>query len=697
MEIFGPHTVTYRMSYTDEGWVVSPHEILDNEEFDSKSKINDALNLSENRHELIFDAFEKTHKIFLPHVPLGKDTAWILHKNLFKEFKEKLTYEKLLENPRKWPLAWYWKSAFSMLRNFQISEPTQYEIKICQVRQWVMFFGYSKERKKGKDQIKLMCPPLFGRSERLHAWDQYWLYLPFFDEIERLYTYEKKIAQTEIDLAYVLGRHDVTYRINNFELVDANCYQIELEAMLCLEPYKDKVPLITMLNKKECNKKPANRIHYKAKTWTKDSPTVKLHLPYNLVRVPCYDNKTDCQYADNEGRVPLLLTSDRYCQALAQMSEVWNDPTSKAALVIAPPGSGKEALSSSVYHFRDYTKKGRLITLSLSSEGQEESLFCIFNDPPGFRKLKRRIKDGRDNSVGFVLQAEGGMLFLDEIDKAPKEARNSLLRLLENDSFVVPGTSAVIPVKQNRPFYIFAGSKPQQEMFVLEPVDFWTRISHVIEMKHPLGVEDEVMRKHIIEEYFQLFWNRHVPKFFGHNGGTERVPFGISEKAQVIDSYYSDIFTLFLTKTFTDFLSSSFSNEIMLRNLNQLPSVRNIVTIAARICYELFEMLAHPKRDIYSLHRFRRELCLSAPNSIGVPWFVLVELILAEETHWKNILEEHKITQDAEVLGRRIGGICSCDQRNMIRKDFEGIVQQTSQLVLQYSGSHNNQSDTNNT
>ena len=46
---------------------------------------------------------------------------------------------------------------------------------------------------------------------------------------------------------------------------------------------------------------------------------------------------------------------------------------------------------------------------------------------------------------------------------------------------------------------------PGTRCFALEPTDFWTRISHVIEMRHPLDLEDDKQRVFVLQEYFQMF------------------------------------------------------------------------------------------------------------------------------------------------------------------------------------------------
>ena len=74
---------------------------------------------------------------------------------------------------------------------------------IHQVRQWVLL-TITKTKNGGR---VLAAPPMFGRSERLHSWDQYALYLPFFDEIVHHFqdikdTVDKSSPVRELELCH---------------------------------------------------------------------------------------------------------------------------------------------------------------------------------------------------------------------------------------------------------------------------------------------------------------------------------------------------------------------------------------------------------------------------------------------------------------------------------------------------------------
>ncbi len=653
------HTATYEFAYGDAGWSIRLVKV----EKDSLPEFTRNLYLMgeeyEARYKFVAKAFEAASRMFFPHVST-KTAAWVQHKERVESYREH-GIDSIIKRSR-WPMDWYWISSFRALGGLDLNDHARqdylkgYTFRIFQVRQWVMVCGYREN--KGKQT--LTYEPLFGRSERLHAWSQYWLYLPFFKDIES--TYKKFENASELEKAMVLGRHDVVYEVTDCipkGQGQEKSFEVTLKATLHLEPYHDTYPYHCLLTDKEAKtKRHGKREHVRSRTWDKDEPHIHLYQPYGLVKVPCFNNReTADSDKDNNGRLPLLLSSDHYCEALARMSEIWNDRTAKNLLLIAPSGSGKENLVSTVFNFRDYSeppksdKQRRLITTSLSPhdpDGNERQLFCAMGKirEHVHRSVKAHTEIDNHITLGFVLQALDGVLFLDEIDKIPVETRTTLLRLLENSSFAVPSTPVTMSIKKNRPFFAFAGSSERNAMFALEPRDFWTRISHVVEMRHPLDIEDEEMHALVLSEYFQMFWNKHVPKFFGHKTGTERVPFAKKEGSLPFDDFYDDIYRFFLAPGTVAFLADRFATEARrIAPKNQL-SVRNIGAIVQRVGYELFEVLAHPKYYGSAFNAFRRsvispdtESMKTAIEKAKCPWYILMETLLIPDQGRRKAIE----------------------------------------------------------
>ncbi len=657
-------------------------------------------------------AFQHAHKLFLPHLPLGK-AAWKTHEDILPECRKEIApfldaqgsairedneeeaWQKILEYLKKtsWPMDWYWKAAFQFMyaigpKDDQYAKLT---IKIHQIRQWVLLTIFKADSKR------LVAPPMFGRSERLHAWDQYALYLPFFENIATHYAEIKKQVYEssplhELELGMAFGRHDIEYTVSGFSYSKQDqCYRLTLDAVLELNPYSD-----------------TGSFHVTSPyLWHEDGDSkevaYQLCQPYGLVRFPIFSNPSDKDaHKDQQASLPVLLSSDRYCEALAAMSEVWNDKTAKTVLVIAPPGAGKETLAESTYHFREYKQEDipeafrlpvqrRLVSSSLSPGDSRlnEMRLSSVGSMSAYQAFGRSRRPQLDESAGLILQALGGVLFLDEIDKVSTETRIGLLRVLEGDLVEDPKTGEVVSFRPYSPLYVFAGSKPKNEIFALPPIDFWTRISHVIDMAHPLDIADEEQRRLVLREYFQLFWNRHVPAFFGHRNGMKMIPFAETEESFMISGYYFDVFRFLVSRTVTLFLSDCFAAAAMGISPIQILSIRNVRNIARKVCYALFEMLVYPKRYHCRLNVLRRRIFEDKDlPSLGIPWFVLLEFALTPETEdgWVRLMEcikkEHGEDRLPGIDLPNVRKICDSESRNAIRQEIQRVVEKSIRDML---------------
>ena len=74
------------------------------------------------------------------------------------------------------------------------------------------------------------------------------------------------------------------------------------------------------------------------------------------------------------------------------------------------------------------------------------------------------------------------------------------------------------------------GSKPRDEMFREKPPDFWSRMSRVVEMDHPLDVGDDVEMRRVARSYFSFFWLDGLEKFFAES---ELLPFPYASKKAI--------------------------------------------------------------------------------------------------------------------------------------------------------------------
>lgn len=393
---------------------------------------------------------------------------------------------------------------------------------------------------------------------------------------------------------------------------------------------------------------------------------------------------------------PILLASDSVCRAYEMLSEIWNDSTAKSVLLIAPPGSGKELLARSIHHFQNID--GPYVTYALSPSSHERNDQTLFGRDlrtifePGWNQLLARAKNQGQNiagsivetntrllkifvetvkwiesgdeptlrqkgiwaskgntegdisepddfvSDGLLFKARKGALFLDEIDKVPEQTRASLLRLLENDEFALYGTSMVVRLENWRPLYVFAGSMPREQMLQLKPFDFWTRISHIIEMEHPLDVDDAAERLRVAKSYFAFFWVQHIEKFFK---GATLLPFRFDKKLKhYFQDYYINLFTFLNHYEVVDRIAGMFAEEIETGAGSSRFSVRNIRGIVARVIYGLVDYLLYDnnqdsalsaiRNDVIKPDKVIKEYGIENPAKIemAVSWFKLLDRVL---------------------------------------------------------------------
>lgn len=242
-------------------------------------------------------------------------------------------------------------------------------------------------------------------------------------------------------------------------------------------------------------------------------------------------------------RGQLLIASPHLRSAASQGSSLWRDASVRSALLIAPPGSGKEVLADFLHTgrvvFRRKTKDPRLQapdiaekdytlpTIQLAGYGSKEAwqrdLYGTLLQPPGDgeepnKELPQEVQvEDLVWRNGLLRRARGTTVFFDEIDKAGEGFLKALLRFLENDD-VAPYGGPAFPLgkgdgEEARGFKclrLFAGSAPRNEMFALRPSDFWTRIQLVVDIVHPLEIHGRGERLRCLQEYVLMFILRGV-------------------------------------------------------------------------------------------------------------------------------------------------------------------------------------------
>jgi len=198
----------------------------------------------------------------------------------------------------------------------------------------------------------------------------------------------------------------------------------------------------------------------------------------------------------------VIVSSPVVSKALADLSRIWQNPKAKSVLISSPPGSGKETLAKSI-SYGNGRPPNNVRMISLASEDQNGLQRQLY----GFKRSDGSIEDG------LIAHAADSVVFLDEIHQPEKEktssTRASLLRVLESEKYLPMYSLDERDV--DNVMFVMATSKKVEELEEFRPVDFWTRVEHVIEIPHPLDLRyrNEKKRKiieRIVADFFRHFW-----------------------------------------------------------------------------------------------------------------------------------------------------------------------------------------------
>ena len=537
---------------------------------------------------------------------------WVMHKALDQMRRLRRLKDKQFDDvitdilQREWLLTWHWRAVLPSLRDWdENNKNKRLIVQISHVRKWEMLLCYtvsindlrtyerpSEIPLKNKDLVR---PPLFGISHRLKGWDTYRLfYQPHIKE------YIDRRFQESTNRAYVLGRHDCFYIVDELAL-NGRKYQWKLRPFMDAEPEKAVI----------------------------DRGVLGASCTYDkacdLIDIPSFT-------AEHKG-IPQLLSSDNYCEAILELTEVLNDPTAKSVLLIAPPGSGKEKLAESAFYCRDQLKpSGNFVATTLAGLNAVEAAKLLFSFPEG-----DKLDDNYDPRVcpknGLIFKAMGGALFIDEIDKTHRSIRDLLLRVLESGQITVPNSSLILEIPKHRiPLYIFAGSKNRKAMYEEGPVDFWTRISHVIEVAHPLGIDDLEKSRRVAKDYLWMFWCLHVKDFMQRRG--VKNPNDVKETVKPLNDFYISLYKFLMDRITVDFVTDILANEISGRG-KPLVSIRTLRSIVARSVFKFVEVLLYSKFDDDPIEIYKETSKSEFQPGNADPWFDRLREIVRNESRGK--------------------------------------------------------------
>lgn len=538
------------------------------------------------------------HNDFLP---------WVYHKKLYSNWEQNQDslegYKEKLKTILRsnWILSWHWRAVLPTVKNWDKDSFKDFVtiIQISHFRKWEMLLCYrvKKEKLENISSLKeillvdknLLRAPLFGISHRLKGWDTYRLF--YNDDIikyiiKKVNLYKKSPQKN--DLQTILGRHDCYYIVKDIKMLP-NGYKWTLKCSIETEPEIRKIDKTIIENKEFTN-------------------------PLYLVEVPTFEG--------NDG-INQLLSSDNYCEAIYELMEILNDPTAKSVLLIAPPGSGKEELAKFTFHCRERKKVGAYIATTLAGLNATEVSKLLFSCSEVL--INGDIESHIPNPLdGLIIRALDGALFIDEVDKADKSVRNLLLRVLESGEITDPVTSKIIKIKNRQPLYIFSGSMSRKEMLQESPPDFWTRISHIIEVSHPLAIDDLDKSKHVMKDYLWMFWTIHV-KAFMRDRGLE-----VDDKNPYLThlvKYNIQLLGFLLDSRTVNFVCELLSDELSGRG-KPLVSIRTLRSIIARSLFKFLEVIQFAKFDSEPIEVYKWKQKMEFANLSFEDWFEkLLEII----------------------------------------------------------------------
>lgn len=614
--------------------------------FENELEIEKQVTLIKEPDENICEVLDSFHSTFFPNEPkqninevvnaFGKPNGsvtklqeffpWNYHKGIFRA-KEKIGEDRFLEilkNKLKeeWLISWHWRAVLLSLKKW--NKDHFFIVQISHIRKWEMLLCYYIEKSVLNDIDKLsqidlksknlLRAPLFGISHRLKGWDTYRL---FYQENikEQIKEKVKKPHPSNLDIADVLGRHDYYYLIENVERIN-NSYKWSLRTFMELFP--EEVVDNNIFGKTIYNK------------------------PSYLIDIPSFE-KT------HEG-IPQLLSSDNYCEAIYELTEVLNDPTAKSVLLIAPPGSGKEKLAESSFYCRDQEEfSGNFIATTLAGLNANTASKILFSfdtdrEELKFEKGRLLIEKEKFRKQGLIFQALDGALFIDEIDKTDKGVRNLLLRVLESGEFTVHDTSIVIKIdKENIPLYIFAGSMSRKSMFELSLSDFWTRISHVIEVAHPLRIDDIDEAKKVVKDYLWMFWCHHVKEFMKKKGIKKASDLDAENIFAPLNEFYIELYNFLIDKATVNFATDILANEISGRG-KTLVSIRTLRSIVSRAVFKFVELLLYSKFDNDPIELLKEECRYKPECNNPKEWFGNLKNIILNKANnpYFSVIESFK-------------------------------------------------------
>ena len=134
-----------------------------------------------------------------------------------------------------------------------------------------------------------------------------------------------------------------------------------------------------------------------------------------------------------------LIGNNRRLEELRQLIDIVADDGRATVLVRGETGTGKELVARAI-HKRGSRKNGPFVGFALPA------LSPTLIERDLFGHVRGAFTDAGKGRQGYIQEADGGVLFLDEIGDLAVELQPKLLRFLDNRTFSPVGSTSEIPV-----------------------------------------------------------------------------------------------------------------------------------------------------------------------------------------------------------------------------------------------------------
>ncbi len=204
-------------------------------------------------------------------------------------------------------------------------------------------------------------------------------------------------------------------------------------------------------------------------------------------------------YGKGEEKIEIIGEDEKFKRALRDLETYAKNEAVRVVLLVGESGTGKELFAK---HFHTVSKRrGGFIAVNCSGfpEGLIESEL--------FGYVKGAFTGAVDNRKGIIEECDGGVLFLDEINKTPKSFQAKLLRFIEYGEIRPVGSTKVKKVDVR---IVVALNQEPKEWLKSDAVlpDFYNRI-----IRHQVKIPPLRERKEDIPILVEFFIKKYSTEY----------------------------------------------------------------------------------------------------------------------------------------------------------------------------------------